>query len=123
MIDKYLDSNGRLGCLDAFKAARKLGVKPIEMADICEELGIKITNCELGVFGKLQFQDAEIDIYKTIEKNFTKETDISCKRLWEIAQKSSLRRVGSAVKNSNAEVVYCQLGCFNERKNHREIKS
>ena len=52
-----LDDDGKLSCLKAFKVARLIGRKPIEMSTITKTMGIKITNCELGVFGKLKFKD------------------------------------------------------------------
>ncbi len=118
-----LDDDGRLSCLKSFKVARLIGLKPIDMSDACKSIGVKISNCELGVFGKVKFKSAENAIYSKISQNFTQDKDISCKTLWYIAQESSLRRVGSTVKNSDVEVTYCQLGCFSERKGHRESKS
>lgn len=123
LILSNLDNDGKLSCLKAFKVARLIGLKPIEMSDACKSIGIKITNCELGVFGKVKFQNAETAIYSKIKQNFTQGRDIQCKTLWFIAQESSLRRVGSTVKFSDTEVTHCQLGCFRERKGHREIKS
>ena len=117
-----LDSEGKLSCLKAFKVSRLIGVKPIEMSDACKSLGVKITNCELGVFGKIKFQNPETAIYSKIKQNFTQDKDVSCKTLWYIAQESSLRRVGKTVKNSDIEVTHCQLGCFRERRGKREIK-
>ncbi len=123
LILMNLDNDGTLSCLKAFKVSRLIGVKPIQMSEVCESINIKISNCELGVFGKIKFQDAETTIYNKIKQNFTQNRDITCKTLWYIAQQSSLRRVGNTVKNSDTEVTYCQLGCFKERKGHREIKS
>ena len=45
-----LDEEGKLSCLKAFKVARLIGKEPKEMSSITKSLGIKITNCELGVF-------------------------------------------------------------------------
>lgn len=123
LILTNLDDDGRLSCLKAFKVSRLIGVKPIDMSDACKSVGIKISNCELGVFGKIKFQNAETAIYSKISQNFTQNKDVSCKTLWYIAQQSSLRRVGNTVKYSDVEVTYCQLGCFSQRKGHREIKN
>lgn len=123
IILKNLNEEGKLPCLKAFKVARKIGLESLEMSDACKSLDIKITDCELGVFGKLDFNNAEEEIYKNFEEYFLEEKDIECKVLWDLAQKSSLRRVGSTVKNSDAEVINCQLGCFKKRKGHREIKT
>ncbi len=118
-----LDEDGKLSCLKAFKVARLIGVEPIDMSDACKSESIKITNCELGVFGKIQFHDAEDAIYNKIAKNFTQDKDVTCKILWELAKESSLRRVGSTVKFTDVEVTNCQLGCFRTRKGHREVKN
>lgn len=123
LILTNLDDDGKLSCLKAFKVSRLIGIKPIDMSDACKSVGIKISNCELGVFGKIKFQNAESAIYSKISQNFTQNKDVSCKTLWYIAQQSSLRRVGNTVKFSDVEVTHCQLGCFYERKGHREIKN
>ena len=118
LVFTNLDANGRLSCLKAFKVARLIGLKPIEMSDACESIDVKITNCELGVFGKLTFSMFEEDIYNNLKQNFTHNTNLECKVLWDEAQNSTLKKVGSTVKKSDIEVVHCQLGCFRERKGH-----
>lgn len=123
LLHTNLDENGKLSCIKAFKVARLIGIEAIDMADACKGENIKITNCELGVFGKIQFQNAEDTIYNKISQNFTQNKDVECKILWNLAKESSLRRVGSTVKFTDVEVTNCQLGCFRTRKGHREIKS
>ena len=111
-----LDEEGKLSCLKAFKDARLIGKKPKEMSAITKSLGIRITNCELGVFGKLKFQDPNIHVYDKLKQNYMGHKTLECKVLWDEAQNSTLRTVGSTVKNSDIEVVHCQLGCFREKK-------
>lgn len=123
LLFSNLDEDGRLSCIKAFKVARLIGVNPIDMSDACKSEDIKITNCELGVFGKINFQNAEDAIYNKISQNFTQNKDVECKILWDLAKESSLRRVGSTVKFTDVEVTNCQLGCFRTRKGHREIKN
>ncbi len=65
-----LDDEGKLSCLKAFKVARLIGVKPKEMDGITKALNIKITNCELGVFGKLNFVDMDNKVYDKLSQNF-----------------------------------------------------
>jgi hypothetical protein len=123
LIMTNLDEDGKLSCLKAFKVARLIGRKPKEMSAITKSLGLKITNCELGVFGKLRFQDANKAVYDRLKENYQGHKKLECKILWDEAQKSSLRAVGSTVKNSDIDVVHCQLGCFREKKGHHESKS
>lgn len=117
-----LDNDGHLSCLKAFKVARLIGVKPKDMADVTEEFGIKITNCELGVFGKLNFFDPHIQTYKNLSQNFMGNKKLECKVLWDEARNSTLKTVGSTVKNSDIEVTHCQLGCFREKNGKKELK-
>ncbi|MFA7091016.1 MAG: ModE family transcriptional regulator [Arcobacteraceae bacterium] len=123
-ILENLDSDGRLSCLKSFKVARLIGLEPLEMSDACKSIGIKISNCELGVFGKLEFGEASNDLYKDIAQNFKNNTDVECKTIWKSAEKSTLKKVGATVKNSDIEVTHCQLGCFfHERKEKRVDKA
>lgn len=110
-----LDEDGKLSCLKAFKVARLIGRKPIEMAAITKNLGIKITNCELGVFGKLKFQDPNIHVYNRLQQNYMGHKTLECKVLWDEAQKFTLKTVGSTVRNSDIQVTHCQLGVFRSK--------
>ena len=44
--------NKRLPCVKALALAKRLKVKPIEIGRAANELGIKITDCQLGCFGR-----------------------------------------------------------------------
>ncbi len=118
---KNLDKDCELSCLKAFKVARLIGVKPIEMAEACESINIKITNCELGVFGKLDFHDASLQTYHNLTQNYTQDKKMECRIIWDEAQKSTLKNVGSTVKHSDIEVTNCQLGCFREKNGKKEL--
>eukprot|EP01029_Cantina_marsupialis_P004382 TRINITY_DN14405_c0_g1_i2.p1 TRINITY_DN14405_c0_g1~~TRINITY_DN14405_c0_g1_i2.p1 ORF type:complete len:116 (-),score=10.31 TRINITY_DN14405_c0_g1_i2:55-402(-) len=82
-----LDADGRLSCLKAFKVARLIGVKPKEMDAITKSLNIKITNCELGVFGKLKFIDMDDKIYNKLSENFNQGNKVECQVAWHTARK------------------------------------
>ena len=58
--------------------------------------GLKITDCELGVFGSLDFLAKDEEIYNRL-KNIYKEQKIPCENLWQEAKNSSLKIVGSTV--------------------------
>ena len=109
-----LDSEGKLSCLKAFKVARLIGVKPKDMDLITKSMNIKITNCELGVFGKIQFSDLDDKIYNKLSENFNKTKKVECEVAWYAARDkgASLRKVGSTINNSDIKVTHCQLGCF-----------
>ena len=42
--------NGRLSCADAWRIAAESGIPKMDAAAACENLGIKITACQLGAF-------------------------------------------------------------------------
>ena len=109
-----LDEDGKLSCLKAFKVARLIGVKPKEMDAITKSMNIKITNCELGVFGKLKFSQIEDNIYDKLSRNFAHGKKVECEVAWYTARDkgASLRKVGSTINNSDIKVTHCQLGCF-----------
>lgn len=109
-----LDGEGKLSCLKAFKVARLIGVKPKEMDEITKSMNIKITNCELGVFGKINFLDRDENIYNKLSENFNKNKKIDCEVAWYTARDkgNSLRKVGSTINKSDIQVTHCQLGCF-----------
>ena len=115
IIFENLDEDGKLSCIKSFKVAKKIGCEFKDMSAITKFMNIKITNCELGVFGNLEFLEKNEEVYSNLKNKYLKK-EISCKNLWEEAKKSSLKIVGSTVKNSDIEVIYCQLGCFREKK-------
>ncbi len=109
-----LDEEGKLSCLKAFKVAKLIGVAPKDMAKITKSLNIKITNCELGVFGKLTFADIDDKVYDKLSQNFNRGKKIECEVAWYTARQkgSSLKKVGSTINKSGIKVTHCQLGCF-----------
>ena len=119
LIMTNLDEDGKMSCLKAFKVARLIGREPKEMSAITKSLGLKITNCELGVFGKIKFQDPNMAVYNKLEENYNGNKRLDCEILWEEAKKTSLHTVGSTVKGTDIDVVHCQLGCFREKKGHK----
>jgi len=116
IVEKSLDENGKLSCLKAFSVAKKIGHDLLDMSAITKSMGISISNCELGVFGKLDFSPSNQTIYDDLEKNYGDVKKLDCSIYWEQAKKYSLREVGSTVKSSDFEVINCQLGCFREKK-------
>lgn len=116
IVEKSLDADGKLPCIKAFSLAKKIGHDLLDMSAITKSMGISITNCELGVFGKLNFSPSNQIIFDDLEQNYNGVKKLDCKIYWEHAKKYTLHEVGSTVKNSTFEVIHCQLGCFRERK-------
>lgn len=116
IVKNNLDVDGKLSCIKAFSVAKKIGYDLLDMSAITKSMGISISNCELGVFGKLDFSPTEQIIYDDLEQSYGDVKKLDCSVYWESAKKYSLRKVGSTVKHSDFEVINCQLGCFREKK-------
>ncbi len=54
VVEACDEQNGRktLSCARALGLAKKHGVKPAEIGDVCNANGIKIVDCQLGCFGR-----------------------------------------------------------------------
>jgi hypothetical protein len=118
ILKRYLNDDGKINCLDAFKLAKELKIDPSEIAEITKKYSLKIDNCELGVFGSKKFTDARDDIYEKLSSQADSEKRVDCSAAWEVAKEFSLNKVGSTTKKSDIEVIYCQLGCFRTRIHH-----
>lgn len=116
LINRNLDENGRLSCIDAFIVAKKGGIALEKMSAATKSMGIRISDCELGVFGRLDFSPKDETIYEEMLERYNKEKELDCKIYWDEAKNSNLHKVGSTVKNSDFEVINCQLGCFRLRR-------
>lgn len=47
---KKRDDKMYISCKDAIKISEDLGIAPIETGKLCNEMDIKIENCQLGCF-------------------------------------------------------------------------
>ncbi len=110
---------GKLPCERAFAIARKLRVKPLAVGQKADEMGIKISRCQLGLFGyagkKLIAPMAEIPPKLEEEiKRRSKEGRLTCAGAWAIARKlnRSKLEVSSAAETLDIHIIQCQLGCF-----------
>jgi len=113
-------TEGRLPCPMAFKAARKLNIIPGTVGDKADELGIKVSNCQLGCFGTEKATHEELSdmqvapaVAEAVNASLVKGK-IPCKTAWDIARKLKIsrRKVGDTASKLDIRVFDCQLGCF-----------
>ena len=111
---------GRLPCPVAFKVARKLDVKLELVGNKADELGIKVSNCQLGCFGKEkatheELRDMQIApaVAEAVQASLV-SGKIPCKTAHDLARKLKVgrRKVGDTASKLNIKVSDCQLGCF-----------
>jgi len=119
-MDRLRD--GQLPCTFAFKLATETGSTPAEIGAAADRLDVRISRCQLGLFGYKPFgrkgllQSLEAvpgDVIVSLKAAATGET-ISCAALWRIAEEHGLPRIAAAcaAETLGLRVTPCQLGCF-----------
>ena len=115
---------GKLPCAVAHYIAAELSVTPRQVGETANGLQIRITQCQLGLFGYGQKGTANYKILSPMDpmpndlakdiRTAAHEGRISCLKLWKIATQYGLSRhvVGNAADTLGLKVTPCQLGCF-----------
>jgi len=120
LIEKYKNDENKLTCAKAYVVAKKAGVEPITVGKTADEMGVRITDCGLGQFGKLDFTDNyEKVLIDELQKLADEKKRVYCKDARKLAEKYNLKKVRSAIKDNGFEVIYCELGVFKEKKRPR----
>lgn len=115
---------GRLGCAVAHYIAAYLKVEPSLVGSTATRMGVKIDQCQLGLFGygrkgisgykivgrKVEVGDAVLEAIKEASDRGR----ISCLKLWEIAEREGIARAeaGNAADALGIKISPCQLGAF-----------
>ncbi len=124
-VRSSLGKDGQLTCAAAQKIAGEVGVEPLEVGKKADEIDIRITRCQLGLFGYAPKKG--MPGYKLVKKLGTLPEPVSasvrkavsdgkipCLKLWGIAEQHKLTRseIGNVVETLGIKVSPCQLGCF-----------
>jgi hypothetical protein len=116
--------DGQLPCNHAFAIAQILGVDPLAVGQTANEAGIRISRCQLGLFGygpKAEGKHKIVHAMDTVPENLaarlraSAESDgITCHAIWQAADGLGYVRIeaSSAVEAMGLKVSRCQLGCF-----------
>jgi len=121
---KLLDSlrDGRLPCAFAFRLASEAGTTPEAIGAEADRLGIRISRCQLGLFGYPAFrrkgfiqqvEEVPGDVAVSL-KSSSSDGKIPCAELWRIAIDHGLPRVvvACAAETLQLQITPCQLDCF-----------
>lgn len=113
-------SNGELPCAVAFKIAADLDIAPKEVGRTADLLEMRLTKCQLGLFGhqpeKRIVKPAE-SVSEELEAAIREGQEngrLPCKTAWRIAAKLGLRKmqVSSACEALQIKIASCQIGAF-----------
>ena len=111
---------GHLPCALAFKIAGDLNVSPAEVGVSLDLLEIKISKCQIGIFGygkgdKIAKPLGQIPDYleKSIRENLG-DGKLPCRIVWQIAERQGIGKmeVTAACDALEIKISPCQLGAF-----------
>lgn len=117
---KEMSIDGSISCYTAFKLAANLKEKPENIGRAIDFLEIKISKCQLGLFGyqpdkKIAHAvDAVLPELKEKIRNGLIGNKLYCISAWEIAQESGIKKmdVADACETLKIKISRCQLGAF-----------
>jgi hypothetical protein len=112
--------NTELPCAVAFDIAKQFGLPPAEVGQAADTLSIKLSKCQLGLFGYtpqkkiIHAQDVVDDALKDAIHAALENGRLPCRNAWEIAERFGLRKmaVSSACETLGIKIKPCQLGAF-----------
>ena len=124
--------DGKLPCNRAFAIAHSLNVDPLSVGLVANEAGIRISRCQLGLFGYGPKAEGKHKIVHPMDQVPERlaarlraegesgpqaqagEKGITCAAIWRAADGLGYRRIeaSSAVEAMGLKVTRCQLGCF-----------
>lgn len=112
--------DGELSCAGAFKTAKDLGVDPLAMGRVADEVDVRFVRCQLGLFGyvpsKSIVEPAE-EVSPELERLLRDALilgRVPCAAAWAIASHLGTGRldVSGAAEKLGIRIGQCQLGGF-----------
>lgn len=112
----------KLPCAQAFAVAAKQRVAPIKIGEEATRLGIRISRCQLGLFGYADQGEKRIvqpaasvdgELEEAVRTQLIDDR-LPCVKAWEIAEEHALSKleIANVVEGLGFRVSACQLGCF-----------
>jgi hypothetical protein len=117
--------NTGLSCAAAMGAAEARGADPLDIGRAADALGIRLTVCQLGLFGfpgrakgltgkEAAKEDLPPGFEEAVREAATVAGNITCLDLWVLAARFSVPRLraGRLADRLGLKVRECQLGAF-----------
>jgi len=117
---KQKAKEGKISCAVAFEIVEELHIPPDEVGFTLDSLEIKISKCQLGIFGYSHnkspvkpLDSVSGELKKTIE-DALEGSRLPCIAAWEIAKRLGIGKmdVTAACENLKIKISSCQLGGF-----------
>jgi len=116
---------GELTCAAAFSIAARLSVDPLDVGQAADALGVRLTRCQLGLFGYgpksegkhrrvSAMTDVPPDLERAILAAMDRDRKLTCTAAWQIADGVHVSRqtVSNAAEGLGMRIKDCQLGAF-----------
>jgi hypothetical protein len=120
-----LGTEGQVPCAAAHRIAEELGVRPLQVGEQADEIGIRISRCQLGLFGYtpkkgtpgfrvVEKLDNPPETASAAVRKAAEHGRIPCLTLWRLAKRHGLTRrdMGDIAESLELKITPCQLGCF-----------
>lgn len=116
--------DGKMACASAFAIAQAYEVQPAEVGWTANVMEIRLTRCQLGLFGYPQRQgwhnsnvpDLPVPpgMPEAIESACKDNNTLSCSMAWQIAAQFETSRmlVGYIADKLGVKITSCQIGAF-----------
>ncbi len=111
-----------VACASAFKVAADLDISPAEVGKTIDLLDLKLTRCQLGLFGypgqRMVFEPVTLESIPAGLKAAIAESlengRLPCQGAWRIAERLGLKKmeVAAAADSMGVKIKPCQLGAF-----------
>ncbi len=108
-------------CESAFRIVEELGVAPAEVGRAVDLLEIKISNCQLGLFGHVEgkrlivksAESVSAELEDALRKGLV-NGKLPCSTAWEIVRRFWMPKMGitAACEKLGIRIKPCQLGSF-----------
>ena len=111
---------GYLPCPVGLNLSRRLEIDSKKIGDTVDDLGIRVSDCQLGCFKveKALHEDLESRTFSEEimgrVKNSLRDRHLPCKTAHDISRelKVSIKEVGDTATKMKVKITDCQLGCF-----------
>lgn len=114
-------ADGRVSCAAAFAIVRECGSNPEAVGRAADLLELKITKCQLGLFGYKKEKRNIVEPAESVAEDLkralrgaTSEGRLSCKEAWDLARRFGLSKmeITAACEKLSIPIASCQLGTF-----------
>ncbi len=115
---------GKLPCAEAFAIVDNLSIPPHRVGQAADVEDIRLSRCQLGLFGyeqkqgwtedRIEHKDPPPGFEEAVRVELNPQGELSCRRAWQMAERMGIPRLqmGCFVEQLGIRIAPCQLGAF-----------